>query len=172
MVAALRNHMGSPARAKATSEACVAASGGPCPHPASRSRTGPQTNPHRRSRRLKAGAKCQSHQGQLALHNVQSPRRKARGVVMAGIARSSRLNGVPVKAPAVLLSGGETTVTIGKGRAGCGGRNTEIPARLSHRYGRRARCSDGIERRRRSIRAPDTLARARAANLDPGACRA
>ena len=43
---------------------------------------------------------------------------------MAGIARSSRLNGVPVKAPAVLLSGGETTVTIGKGRAGCGGRNT------------------------------------------------
>jgi glycerate 2-kinase len=89
------------------------------------------------------------------------------GVVMAGIARSSRLNGVPVKAPAVLLS-----VTIGKGRAGCGGRNTEIPARLSHRYGRRARCSDGIERRRRSIRAPDTLARARAANLDPGACLA
>ena len=28
-----------------------------------------QTSPHRRSRRLGAGAKCQSHQGQLALHN-------------------------------------------------------------------------------------------------------
>src|SRR3984893_18598420 len=34
------------------------------------------------------------------------------GVVMCGIARSCRLNGVPVKPPAVLLSGGETTVTI------------------------------------------------------------
>ena len=33
-----------------------------------------QANPHRRSRRLGAGAKCQPHQGQLALHNVQSPR--------------------------------------------------------------------------------------------------
>ena len=33
-----------------------------------------QTSHHRRSRRLGAGAKCQSHQGQLALHNVQSSR--------------------------------------------------------------------------------------------------
>ena len=30
-----------------------------------------QTNPHRRSYRLGTGAKCQSHQGQLALHNLQ-----------------------------------------------------------------------------------------------------
>jgi glycerate 2-kinase len=48
------------------------------------------------------------------------------GIVMAGVARSSLRNGVPVKAPAVLLSGGETTVTIGKGPAGRGGRNTEF----------------------------------------------
>jgi hypothetical protein len=33
-----------------------------------------QTSPHRRSRRLGAGAKRQSHKGQLALHNVQSSR--------------------------------------------------------------------------------------------------
>ena len=46
------------------------------------------------------------------------------GTVMAGIALSVAGNGLPVKAPAVLLSGGETTVTIrGKGR---GGRNSEF----------------------------------------------
>ena len=48
------------------------------------------------------------------------------GIVMAGIARSIRRNGLPVKPPVVLLSGGETTVTIGKGPAGRGGRNTEF----------------------------------------------
>jgi hydroxypyruvate reductase len=48
------------------------------------------------------------------------------GTVMAGIARSVRAYGQPVAAPAVLLSGGETTVTIGGGAAGRGGRNTEF----------------------------------------------
>ncbi len=32
-----------------------------------------QTNPHRRNRRLGARPQCQSHQGQLALHNPQRP---------------------------------------------------------------------------------------------------
>ena len=42
---------------------------------------------------------------------------------MAGIARSVRRHGEPAAAPAVLLSGGETTVTVrGEGR---GGRNVE-----------------------------------------------
>ncbi|MGO4526152.1 glycerate kinase [Microvirga sp. 2MCAF35] len=46
------------------------------------------------------------------------------GRVMAGIARSALLHGEPVKAPCVLLSGGETTVTVrGQGR---GGRNAEF----------------------------------------------
>jgi hydroxypyruvate reductase len=36
---------------------------------------------------------------------------------MAGIARSVRLSGRAARAPAVLLSGGETTVTIGKEQA-------------------------------------------------------
>jgi glycerate 2-kinase len=57
------------------------------------------------------------------------------GIVMAGVARSVRLNGLPVKAPAILLSGGETTITIGKGPAGQGGRNTEFLLRLCHSYG-------------------------------------
>jgi hypothetical protein len=33
-----------------------------------------QANPHRRNRRLGAGAKYQSHQGQLALHNPEGSR--------------------------------------------------------------------------------------------------
>ena len=50
----------------------------------------------------------------------------AAGQVMAGIARSAALHGLPVGAPAVLLSGGETTVTIGSAKPGKGGRNTEF----------------------------------------------
>ncbi|MEZ0169754.1 glycerate kinase [Microvirga sp. TS319] len=46
------------------------------------------------------------------------------GRAMAGIARSARHYGEPVKGPCVLLSGGETTVTVrGTGR---GGRNAEF----------------------------------------------
>ncbi len=46
------------------------------------------------------------------------------GTVMAGIARSVVMHEVPAKPPCVLLSGGETTVTLkGKGR---GGRNAEF----------------------------------------------
>ena len=46
------------------------------------------------------------------------------GRVMAGIARQVRVHGQPFKPPCVLLSGGETTVTVrGKGR---GGRNVEF----------------------------------------------
>jgi glycerate 2-kinase len=46
------------------------------------------------------------------------------GRVMAGIARSAMMYGEPVKEPCVLLSGGETTVTVrGNGR---GGRNAEF----------------------------------------------
>ncbi|RXG93232.1 glycerate kinase type-2 family protein [Bradyrhizobium vignae] len=46
------------------------------------------------------------------------------GVVMAGIARSVLSCGTPAKRPCVILSGGETTVTMrGQGR---GGRNTEF----------------------------------------------
>lgn len=43
---------------------------------------------------------------------------------MAGIARSAQMHGMPIAAPCVLLSGGETTVTVrGQGR---GGRNAEF----------------------------------------------
>lgn len=48
------------------------------------------------------------------------------GTVLAGIAASVHTHGQPVAAPALLLSGGETTVTIGKQAPGKGGRNTEF----------------------------------------------
>lgn len=49
------------------------------------------------------------------------------GILFAGMARSVKQHGQPVAAPAVLLSGGETTVTIRPGeKPGKGGRNTEF----------------------------------------------
>lgn len=100
------------------------------------------------------------------------------GIVMAGIARSSRINGLPIKPPAVVLSGGETTVTIGKDQAGCGGRNTEFLLGLAIAMAGEpgvfalAGDSDGIdgtEDAAGAIVTPDTLQRARAANLNPRA---
>jgi glycerate 2-kinase len=98
------------------------------------------------------------------------------GIVMAGVTRSVRLNGFPVKAPAVLLSGGETTVSIGKGSAGRGGRNTEFLLGFAIAIAGEpgvfalAGDSDGIDGTEDAAGAfvtPDTLARARAAGLDP-----
>jgi hydroxypyruvate reductase len=97
------------------------------------------------------------------------------GIAMAGIARSVRLNGLPVRPPAVLLSGGETTVTIGKGSAGRGGRNTEfllgfaIAAAGESNVFALAGDSDGIDGTddaAGAIVTPDTLARARMAGRD------
>ena len=99
------------------------------------------------------------------------------GIAMAGIARSVRLNGHPVRAPAVLLSGGETTVTIGKGPAGRGGRNTEFLLGFALAIAGEADVfalagdSDGIdgtEDAAGAIVTPDTLARA----APPGSTRA
>ncbi len=98
------------------------------------------------------------------------------GTVMAGIARSVRVHGQPLAAPTLLLSGGETTVTIGHGPAGRGGRNTEFLLGLSMALGgapgiwAAAGDTDGIdgtEDAAGAIIAPDTLARARAIGLDP-----
>lgn len=47
------------------------------------------------------------------------------GIVMAGVARAALNHGNPVKGPAVLLSGGETTVTV-RSTPGRGGRNSEF----------------------------------------------
>ena len=100
------------------------------------------------------------------------------GTVMAGIARAVARHGTPLRAPAILLSGGETTVTIGRGPAGKGGRNTEfllgLAVALAGAPGIWAVAGDtdgidGTEDAAGAIVAPDTLARARAAGLDPRA---
>jgi glycerate 2-kinase len=97
------------------------------------------------------------------------------GTMMAGIARSVRTHGLPVAAPAVLLSGGETTVTIGSGSAGKGGRNTEfllgfaVAAQGQPGIWAIAGDSDGIdgtEDAAGALVAPDSIARGRARNLD------
>jgi hydroxypyruvate reductase len=100
------------------------------------------------------------------------------GTVLAGIARSVRTHGEPAAAPTVLLTGGETTVTIGAGPAGRGGRNTEFLLGLAVALAGAdtiwavAGDTDGIdgtEDAAGAIVAPDTLARARALGLDPPA---
>lgn len=48
------------------------------------------------------------------------------GQAMSGIAQSILRHGVPFAAPVLLLSGGETTVTLGQSKAGRGGRNSEF----------------------------------------------
>ncbi len=93
--------------------------------------------------------------------------------VMAGIAKQVRRHGQPVPAPCVLLSGGETTVTLrGRGR---GGRNTEfllaLAVALQGLEGVSAvACDtdgvDGSEDNAGAFVLPDTLARAEAAGLD------
>jgi hydroxypyruvate reductase len=98
------------------------------------------------------------------------------GTVMAGIARSVRAQTEPLAPPCVLLSGGEGTVTIGPTPPGRGGRNTEfllgLAVALQGAPGIWAVAGDtdgidGTEDAAGALIAPDTLARARAAGLDP-----
>ena len=96
------------------------------------------------------------------------------GTVMAGIARQVVVRGEPFKPPCVLLSGGETTVTIrGKGR---GGRNVEFLLSLAvaldgmpgvHGIAGDTDGVDGAEEIAGACFAPDTIARAWAAGINP-----
>ncbi len=100
------------------------------------------------------------------------------GKVLAGIARSSAAHGLPVARPCLLLSGGETTVTLPAGARGRGGRSMEgllgLALALEGHAGIWALMADtdGIDGKSDAagaIATPDTLARARAAGLDPRA---
>jgi glycerate 2-kinase len=96
------------------------------------------------------------------------------GIVMAGVARHVALHGQPFAAPCILLSGGETTVTVrGDGR---GGRNVEfllsLAVTLNGQAGTYAiACDtdgvDGQEEIAGGIITPDTLARAWALGIKP-----
>jgi hydroxypyruvate reductase len=97
-------------------------------------------------------------------------------LVHAGIARQVARHGQPAAAPAVLLSGGETTVTLrGQGR---GGRNAEFALALAIALDGAAGIAaiacdtdgiDGSEDNAGALVLPDTLARAAAAGLNPRA---
>jgi hydroxypyruvate reductase len=96
------------------------------------------------------------------------------GRVMAAIARQVVLHGQPLEPPCVLLSGGETTVTVrGVGR---GGRNVEYLLSLAVALQGDARVHalaadtdgvDGQEEVAGAIIGPDTLARSRALGFVP-----
>lgn len=96
------------------------------------------------------------------------------GLAMAGIARQVAQRGQPFKTPCVVLSGGETTVTVtGSGR---GGRNVEFLLSLAvaldglpgvHAIAGDTDGVDGAEEIAGAIIAPDTLARAWAAGIQP-----
>lgn len=94
--------------------------------------------------------------------------------VMAGIARQVRRYGQPVPAPCVLLSGGETTVTLkGQGR---GGPNVEFMLALAlalqgepgiHAVAGDTDGVDGAEETAGAFIHPDTLQQAHALGLQP-----
>ena len=96
------------------------------------------------------------------------------GVMMAGIAKQVVRRGQPFAAPCVLLSGGETTVTV-RG-AGRGGRNVEFLLSLAIALGGDTRVHaiagdtdgvDGAEEIAGAIVSPTTLERALAAGIVP-----
>eukprot|EP01037_Dinobryon_pediforme_P034781 gene34781-40861_t len=93
--------------------------------------------------------------------------------VFAGIARQVAAHGQPLPAPAVLISGGETTVTVrGSGR---GGRNVEFLLALAvalkglpkvHAVAGDTDGVDGLEEIAGAFIAPDTQERARALGIN------
>ena len=96
------------------------------------------------------------------------------GKVLAGIALQVAHNGQPVQVPCVLLSGGETTVTVrGKGN---GGRNVECLLSMAIALGGNphihalAGDTDGVDGQAEiagAVIGPDTLARAHSAGIRP-----
>jgi len=101
--------------------------------------------------------------------------------VHAAIARQVGRYGQPLAAPAVLLSGGETTVTLGADASGRGGRNSEfllaLAISLDGLDGVRAiACDtdgiDGSQDNAGAVIGPDTLTRAAGLGLDAKAFQA
>jgi hydroxypyruvate reductase len=127
---------------------------------------------------LEAAAKIASENGfpaYILSDRIEGEAREL-GKVLAGIALQVASRNEPFAAPCVLLSGGETTVTLrGQGR---GGRNVEFLLALALALGGASRIYglagdtdgvDGIEEIAGGIFSPDTLLRARARNIGPQA---
>ncbi|TXM65105.1 DUF4147 domain-containing protein [Methylobacterium sp. WL12] len=118
---------------------------------------------------LRAAAACAEDVGVAACILGDAIEGEARevGRVMAGIARSVAEHGLPISAPCVLLSGGETTVTVRE--QGRGGRNVEFLLALGVELSGHPRVHalagdtdgvDGLEEVAGAVLAPDTIARA------------
>ncbi|WP_343562142.1 glycerate kinase type-2 family protein [Kiloniella sp. b19] len=124
---------------------------------------------------LEAAAKLAQENGVTPLILGDSIEGESREVakVMAAMARQVATHGQPAPAPCVLLSGGETTVTVrGKGR---GGRNAEFLLALAieldgaadiHAIAGDTDGIDGIEDNAGAMVFPDSLARAAAKGTD------
>lgn len=112
----------------------------------------------------------------LILSNSMEGEAREVAIVHAGIARQARLHGQPIAPPCVILSGGETSVTVrGQGR---GGRNSEFLLALAialkglpgvHAIACDTDGIDGSEDNAGAVLAPDTLSRAAALGLHPAA---
>lgn len=126
---------------------------------------------------LEAAASVARGEGVAPLILADSLEGEARdvGKMLAAIARQVAMHDQPAAPPCVLLSGGETTVTVrGSGR---GGRNVECLLALAlalqglphvHALAGDTDGVDGQEEIAGAIIAPDTLARARALGLRAG----
>jgi glycerate 2-kinase len=124
---------------------------------------------------LEAAAKVARENGVAPLILGDAIEGEARevGRVMSGVARQVLAHGQPIPAPCVLISGGETTVTVrGKGR---GGRNVEFLLSLAvaldglpnvYALAGDTDGVDGAEEVAGAIVTPDTLARAEESGLN------
>lgn len=125
---------------------------------------------------LEAAAACARAAGvdtHILSDSIEGEAREV-GIVMAGLARQVAQRGQPFGAPCVLLSGGETTVTVrGEGR---GGRNVEfllsLGVALNGEPGVFALAGDtdgvdGQEEIAGGVLRPDTLQRARDLGISP-----
>jgi glycerate 2-kinase len=128
-------------------------------------------------RALEAAARA-ARQAGLAAHILSDAvegESRVVGQVHAALARQVAQRGQPFAAPCVILSGGETTVTVRADPPGRGGRATEflLGAALALQAQPRVHVLaadtdgiDGVEANAGAIVTPDTLARARALGLD------
>ena len=127
---------------------------------------------------LEAAARVAREAGYKALILGDALEGEAREVALvhAGIARQVRLRGQPARPPCVLLSGGETTVTVRGG--GRGGRNAEfllaLAVALDDLPGVFALAADtdgidGTQSNAGAVYRPGLVAKARALGLDPRA---
>ena len=126
---------------------------------------------------LESAARCVVENGYtpVVLGDAIEGESREAAKVMAGIARSVKQACQPTGAPAVLLSGGETTVTVGSEGAGRGGRNTEFLLALAIALEGYAgiwaiACDtdgiDGTEDAAGAIITPNTLQRGKQLGLD------